>query len=126
MPAAVFENHPLLIRNYCGTISSETLAWGDLNILSKIFWRLVLPIVLALLFAIAWMLEFTGRASRSLGGGGSIVGLYVNAALFLACVVVGLWNTLRWGKEAEEFETELKEADEIEKERRRKSSWIGR
>jgi hypothetical protein len=105
-----------------------------LKILSKIFWRLVVPFVFAFILAIAWMLEFTGHTqSGFFRTGGSIVdplpyhiGLYASAALFLGCLVVGLWNTLRWGKEAEEYEADLKEADEIEKERRRKSSWMER
>ena len=45
----------------------------------------------------------------------------MSAATFVVCLVVALWNTLRWGKEAETFEAEIKEEDEIEKERRRRS-----
>jgi len=47
----------------------------------------------------------------------------VSAATFVVCLVVALWNTLRWSKGAEAYESELKEADEIEKERRRRSEW---
>jgi hypothetical protein len=60
------------------------------------------------------------------GSGGDPIVLYVSVALFIACLVVALRNTLQWGKEAEEYETDLEEADEIEKERRRRSSWVER
>jgi uncharacterized membrane protein len=50
----------------------------------------------------------------------------VSVATFVVCLVVALWNTLRWSKEAEVYESELKEADEIEKERRRRSEWTER
>ena len=77
------------------------------------------------------MIEFTGRAQSGFFGwrGGGLddpfpyhIGLFVDVAFFAGCLIVGLWNALRWGKEAEEYEADLKEADEIEKERRRKSS----
>jgi hypothetical protein len=50
----------------------------------------------------------------------------VSAATFVVCLVVAFWNTLRWSKEAEVFESELREADKIEKERRRRSEWTER
>ena len=46
------------------------------------------------------------------------VGLYT--LLAIVSFAIAFRNTLRWGKEAEEFESELKEADKIEKERRRR------
>jgi uncharacterized membrane protein len=48
--------------------------------------------------------------------------------VIIFCVLFGIafWNTLHWGKEAEEFEAELEEAAEIEKERRRRANWIVR
>jgi hypothetical protein len=41
--------------------------------------------------------------------------VYVSAATFVVCLVVAIWNTLRWSNEAEVFESELREADKIKK-----------
>ena len=75
--------------------------------------------------AIVWVLfgriPTFGISSRSPN-----VSVYVSAATFVVCLVVALRNTLRWSKEAEVFESELREADKIEKERRRRSEWIER
>jgi len=93
-----------------------------LKILSKIFWRWILPVLLGFSLAFAWMLEFTGRGAGFRGE----IGPYVNALLFVGCLGFNLWKTLPWAKEAEAFETNLKEADAIERERRRRSAWIER
>lgn len=93
-------------------------------ILSKLFWRIVLPFVLAFLLAIAQVMEIEGRLQMSFfPDRGS---LYTTIPLFCILFGIGLRNTLRWAKEAEEYEVHLKEADEIEKKRRRRSAWIER
>lgn len=51
---------------------------------------------------------------------------YFLVPLFYILFGIRLRNTLRWAKEAEEYEVHLKEADEIEKECRRRSAWIER
>jgi hypothetical protein len=133
MPAAVFGNHLLLISNYPCTLSLLTLTLGKgaiLQYLAKIFWRLILPILLGFMYAIAWMLKSTSRTP------GDFWFLYIPSTYlpretidyssFHNPVGVSVWNTLRWGKEAEEFETHLAEADAIEKDRRRRSAWVER
>lgn len=95
-------------------------AWG-----ARLFWRIIVPFVVAFVQAVVWVLF-----GRIPGFGFSLrapnISVYVSAATFGVCLVVALWNTLRWGKEAEVYESELREADEIEKERRRRSEWIER
>ncbi|HET9365136.1 MAG TPA: hypothetical protein VFP71_09035 [Candidatus Angelobacter sp.] len=87
-----------------------------------------MPLLLALILT---TIEIFGRP----GGRGSeihlhswasyiFVGLYT--LLAIVSFAIAFRNTLRWGKEAEEFESELKEADKIEKERRRRASWVER
>ena len=90
----------------------------------KAFWRIMLPSVLALVMAIAGVLEAEGRLRQGFfPARGS---LYGTAILFSVLFGVSLWNTIHWGKEAEEYESNLKEADQIEKDRRRRSNWIER
>jgi hypothetical protein len=98
------------------------------SIIFRLFWRILLPFVLALVIAVMQMMEMDGRGG---GGGHSSIfdrRLLLCIDLIFFCVLFGtaLWNTLRWGKEAEEFESELKEAGETEKERRRRANWIVR
>jgi len=50
-----------------------------------------------------------------------MIGLYT--VIFCASFGTAFRNSLHWGKEAEDFESHLKEADEFEKERRRRASW---
>jgi low affinity Fe/Cu permease len=92
---------------------------------ARLFWRIILPFVVAFAQAIVWVLfgriPGFGFSSRSPN-----ISVYVSAAIFVVCLAVALWNTLRWSKEAELFESELREADKIEKERRRRSEWIER
>lgn len=96
-------------------------AWG----VSRLFWRIILPFVVAFIQAIVWVLF-----GRIPGFGFSLrapnISVYVSAATFVVCLVVALWNTLRWGKEAEDFESHLKDAEEVERERQRRSNWIER
>jgi hypothetical protein len=97
-----------------------------MKLLAKFFWRIVLPFLLALATAIWEFLPSSG-AGRGIPSGGSdlahhvVAGLY--AAIFCASFGIAFRNSLRWGKEAEGYESHLKDADEIEKERRRRSSW---
>jgi hypothetical protein len=91
-----------------------------LKILAKAFWRIILPLIAALILATVRMLDLYGR-SNGLGlTGGSLI---VDGVIFLALIGVSFRNTLKWGKEAEDYEECLKEEEEIEKERRRRSSW---
>jgi hypothetical protein len=73
--------------------------------------------------AIVWVL-FGRIPTFGLSARSPNISVYVSAATFVACLVVA--NTLRWSKEAEVFESELREADKIEKERRRRSEWTER
>lgn len=99
-----------------------------MKLLAKLFWRIILPFFLALVLT---FIELFGRPG---GGGGATapddwsryVILCLYTLLALASFATGLRNTLSWGKEAEEFESHLKEADEFEKERRRRANWIER
>ena len=95
------------------------------SIWARLFWKIILPFVVAFAQATVWVLfgriPTFGISSRSPN-----ISVYVSAATFVVCLVVALWNTLRWSREAEVFESELKEADKIEKERRRRSEWIER
>lgn len=101
-----------------------------IKLLSFLFWRILLPFVLALLLTFAGLMG-TGGGAGILGDNwpGSPVHdawnhyFYLLFAVFIVVMFVNeLRITLKWGKEAEEFETELKEADEIEEERRRRAS----
>lgn len=98
-----------------------------MKLLAKLFWRIIMPFCLALILT---AIEIFGRP-----GGGSGIHSHNWASEVLACLYILLAiisfatafrNTLRWGKEAEGFESALKEADEIEKERRRRANWIER
>jgi hypothetical protein len=68
--------------------------------------------------AVSETMEMLGRRGR--------IPFFILAISFCVFFGIALWNTLHWGKEADEFESELKEADEIEKERRRRANWIVR
>ena len=106
-----------------------------MKVLSFLFWRILLPFVLALLLTLAGLMA-TGGGAGVFGGYGPGSPLHdARMSYFLLCllavfIIVMFVNelriTLKWGKEAEEFETELKEADEMEEERRRRASWIER
>lgn len=94
------------------------------SVVSKLLWRIALPFVLAFVIAVVQILEMEGRLSRSFFP--VRISLFGGAILFCVFFGIALRNALHWGKEAEEFESELKEADEIEKERRRRADWIVR
>jgi hypothetical protein len=59
-------------------------------------------------------------------GVGGIGFLYCTVALFCLLVGISFWSTLRWGKEAEEFESHPKDAGKIERERHRRKKWTER
>ena len=95
------------------------------SIWARLFWKIVLPFALAFAQAMVWVL-FGRLPTFGFSYRSPSVSVYVSAATFVVCLVVALWNTLRWSKEAEVYESELKEADEIEKERHRRSEWTER
>jgi hypothetical protein len=129
MPEAVFENRPLLIRNYSCTLEFRRLSFRFkrliLKILSKVFWRWILPTLLGFSLAIDWILMGTKDLSPAEIIPGQI-GVYADVLAFVVCLVAALRKTLPWGKEAEGFEMRLVEADAIERERRRRSTWVER
>jgi hypothetical protein len=94
------------------------------RILGKLFWRIILPFILALVITIVAVMDMNGRIRVGFfRGAGS---LYGSAALFCVLLAVSFWRTLGWGKEAEDFESHLNNAEEVERERRRRSNWIER
>jgi hypothetical protein len=95
------------------------------SILGRLFWKIILPLVVAFGQAIVWVL-FGRIPSFGISPRSPNISVYVSAATFVVCLVVAFWNTLRWSKEAEVFESELREADKNEKERRRRSEWTER
>ena len=99
-----------------------------MKLLSKLFWRIIMPLLLALVLTFVGLLGAGGGAGSLLHGHsmrfyGNIWhrNLYLfTFAIFLIVVFANeLRITLKWGKEAEEFESELKE-DEVEEEHRRR------
>jgi hypothetical protein len=102
----------------------------------KVFWRLLLPVILAVVLALALTFEFMGQGAsfrRGLGGSsfwsyGPLWLRYAGACfiggIFILFLVSSLWKTLKWGKEAEEYEDMLKEeeADEAKGRCQRDSS----
>jgi hypothetical protein len=101
------------------------------RILAKLFWRIILPFILALVITIVTVMELNGRLHFGFfrAGGSPFRGagfLYGSAVLFCILLGVVFWRTLRWGKEAEDFESHLKDADAVERERRRRARWIER
>jgi len=93
----------------------------------KIFWRLILPFILACLLATGLTFEVIGRIrSRSIWAFFPIgppwlrFGGYLIAGIFVFFFLTSLWNALRWGKESEEYADLLKEEEAEEIRRRRK------
>ena len=103
-----------------------------MKLLSWLFWRILLPFVLALGLTFIAIVEIGGGAGSFHGIGRSslIHGhgwegrffIYVFAVFLIVTFANELRMTLKWGKEAEEFESELKEADAIEEERCQRTS----
>jgi type VI protein secretion system component VasK len=88
----------------------------------KIFWRLILPFILAAVLAVGLTFEVIGRGSGRFHGSFRSFGppwlrLAVIGGIFVFFFVFGLWNTLTWGKESEEYADLLKEeeADEVKR-----------
>jgi hypothetical protein len=84
----------------------------------KIFWRLIVPFCLACALAVVGTLVLAGRPAWWFPGYRPLsrVGLYVVAGVFVVLFVTSCRKTLLWGREAEEYETLLKE-DEAENKR---------
>lgn len=93
----------------------------------KIFWRLILPFVLALVLVVGLTFEVIGHGSRNsnhsfwwLGPPWLRVGgAYVIGGIFVFFFVSSLWKTLHWGKESAEY-AELLEEEEADEETRRR------
>jgi hypothetical protein len=90
----------------------------------KIFWRLIVPLVLAILLAAGLTLGFMERSvwwptrpwyfQRGYP--------YIAAAIFVVLFVASLWKTLNWGKESEEYAELLKDEKADEEKRRREDA----
>jgi ABC-type nickel/cobalt efflux system permease component RcnA len=74
------------------------------SILGRLFWKIILPLVVAFAQAIVWVL-FGRIPTFGLSARSPDISVYVSAATFVVCLVVAFWNTLRWSKEAEVFES---------------------
>jgi hypothetical protein len=85
----------------------------------KIFWRLIVPLVLAILLAAGLTLGFMERSAwwRTRPWYFQRGYLYIAAAIFVALFIASLWKTLHWGKESEEYAELLKEEADEEKRR---------
>jgi len=92
----------------------------------KIFWRLILPFILACILATGLTLEVIGRSrSRFFGYRGwsgppwlRFGGMYLLGGIFIFFFLTSLWNALKWGKESEEYADLLKEEEAEETSRR--------
>jgi hypothetical protein len=90
----------------------------------KIFWRLILPVILAAVLAVGLTFEVIGRGSGRFHGFGppwfrGVGGVYLMGGIFVFFLVASLWKTLHWGKESEEYAELLKEEEADEEKRRR-------
>jgi len=97
------------------------------KLLKKLFWRIIFPVALALVSAVVELLSKPWGRGLELPHnwlGYSIALLYL--VIPLVFFALALRNALRWAKESEGFELRLKDADQFEKERRRRSSWLER
>jgi len=98
---------------------------GPKGCMLKVFWRLILPAILAVVLAIVLTLEVMGHGGSSMGGSFGLYGplRYAGAcligAIFIIFLISSLRNTLKWGKEAEEYKELLKEEEASEARRRR-------
>lgn len=88
--------------------------------LSKLFWRIILPFIMALVIVVISDLAMQRLFRHSLLPAlGYRSTLYLNAIFFCVVFSATLYNTLHWGKEAEDFEAELNAEDKPEAEQRR-------
>jgi hypothetical protein len=67
------------------------------SVVFRLFWRIILPFVLALVIAVSEIMEMLGRR----GG----ISFFLLVIFFCVFFGIALWNTLHWGREAEEFES---------------------
>jgi hypothetical protein len=77
----------------------------------KIFWRLILPFCGACALAVGGTLVFAGRSGPWIPGyrPSGRVGFYGVVGVLLVLFLTSFLKALRWGREAEEYETSLKE-----------------
>lgn len=97
-----------------------------MRFLSKLFFRLILPTLLALALSIVWIFFALGQSRRGFYGWewgwpsshivSRIVGI-VAAAIFLIVFAINFGMALKWGKEADEYAglLEEEEADEMKR-----------
>jgi hypothetical protein len=98
------------------------------RLLLKIFWRLILPFILACLLATGLTFEVIGRTrSSSIRSFFAIGppwlrfgGLYLVGGIFIFFLLTSLWNALKWGKESEEYADLLNEEEAEETRSQRK------
>ena len=64
------------------------------SILARLFWRIILPLVVAFAQAIVWVL-FGRIPTFGISPRSPNISVYVSAATFVVCLVVAFWNTLR-------------------------------
>jgi hypothetical protein len=84
------------------------------KLISKLFWRIIFPLFLGL---VIFVMETIQQRRHN---------FFFSADEVDSTDELTRRNMHEWGKEAEVFESRIKEADEIEKERRRRASWIER
>ena len=83
-------------------------------LLARLFWRIILPLAAGLVILV---IENIRQRRHT---------FFFSADDLAPTDELARKDIHKWGKEAEEFESRLKEADEIEKERRRRSEWMER
>jgi hypothetical protein len=69
------------------------------NVFSRFFLRIILPFALALVMSLSQIMEVGGRLWRNHSP--VHISFFYAAILFCVFFSIGLWNTLRWGTEAE-------------------------
>jgi hypothetical protein len=84
------------------------------SLLAKLFWRIIFPWFLGLVIVVMEMIQQRRHT------------FFFAADEVDSTDELTRRNVHEWGQEAEEFQSRLKEADEIEKERRRRADWIER
>lgn len=85
-----------------------------MKLLAKLFWRIIFPLFLGLVIVVTETIQKTRH------------NFFFSADDVDSTDELTRRNVHEWGQEAEGFESRLKEADEIEKERRRRADWIER
>ena len=85
-----------------------------MSLLAKLFWRIIFPLFLGL---VIFVMETIQKRRHN---------FFFSADQVDSTDELTRRNVHEWGKEADGFESRLREADETEKERRRRASWIER